>query len=117
MSLEDVCTVEGFLRGRSRARAETTHHGTLIMSKGMSVFIILSGKTFDVVIASKYRALLWSFILVRKHMGLQVLEQLSALRVSASSLFFRLLATEVTTFAAIRWLRSKRRSAMWRIWI
>ena len=101
MSFEDVRTIERFLCRRSRTWAETTHHRTFVVSQGMSIFVVFSGKAFDVVVTCLDGAFLWSFILVRKHVRLQVLEDFAALRIRALSLLFCFLAAEVAILAAI----------------
>lgn len=87
MSLEDISAIERLLGRRSRAWTETTDHCSFIMSQCMPVFVVLSGKTLDVVVTSLNRAFLWSLVLVGEHMSFQVLEDLSTLRICASSFF------------------------------
>jgi hypothetical protein len=57
------------------------------MRKSVSVLVILSGETFSVILAGLYGAFLWSFRLVSKHMGLQVLEHPAAVRDRAKTSF------------------------------
>lgn len=74
MSLEDVCTVETLLRCATTARAEATDHRSLVMGKSMTVLVVLSCEAFGMVLAGYHRTLLWSLVLMRKHMSLQILD-------------------------------------------
>jgi len=111
MSLEDVRTVERLLCCGSGAWAEATDHVALIMSKGVPVLIILSCKTFDVVITIDDWAFLRSFILMREHMRLEILENFAAIQVCATALLFGLVTAEWTILATIRLMRDKRWSS------
>lgn len=75
------------------------------MGQGVAVLIIFPRETLDVVVASLDRALLWSLILVSQHVCLEILEHLSTIRISASSLLLGLLAAEVAILAAVGLMR------------
>lgn len=79
MSFKDVGAVEALLRCRSTAGTKAADHSTFVVSEGVPVLIVLPCETFDVVLACGDWALLWPFVLVRKHMSLQVFEHTSAL--------------------------------------
>lgn len=91
MPLEDICAIKALLCRRAATRAKATNHSTLVVSKGVSVLVILSCKSLDVIFAGRDWALLWPLVLVSKHMCLEVLEDASALREWAHSLLARLI--------------------------
>jgi hypothetical protein len=74
MSLEDIGAVEAFLRSSARARAETAHHGSLVVRQGVPVLVILACEALDVVFAGLDWALLGTLSLVGEHVSLQILE-------------------------------------------
>lgn len=97
MSLEDIGTVEALLCSRSTARAEAADHSALVVSESVPVLVVLPGEALDVVFAGRDRALLWPFVLVGKHVCLQVLEHASALGEWAETLLACLIVQLVTT--------------------
>jgi hypothetical protein len=105
VSLENIGPVEALLGGRARAWAEAAHHGTLVMGQGVSIFVILACKTFLVVLASQDGTFLGSLGLMGQHVGLEILENLSALRVRAATLF----STVFSRFRDRTWMRDARR--------
>ena len=86
------------------------------MGKRMSVLIILSCKSLNVVVACLNRTFLWSLVLMGEHMSLEIFENLSAFWVCAASLLPRFLAAEVI-LAAVRVVRYDGWSSGWWIWI
>jgi hypothetical protein len=92
VTLENIGPVKGLLGGRARARAESTHHGTLIVGQGMPVLVVFASKAFDVVLTREDGAFLGSLRLMRKHVGLEVLEGLPAIGMRTSLLLLRLVA-------------------------
>lgn len=71
------------------------------MGQGVTVLVVLSGETLDVVVASLDGAFLWSLILVSQHMCLEILEHLSTIGIGASSLLLGFLTAEVAILAAV----------------
>lgn len=65
------------------------------MSQGVSILVILASESLGVVLASLNRTLLRTLILMREHMGLEVLEDLTAVGVSATKLLPRLITTKI----------------------
>lgn len=51
------------------------------MSQRVAVFVVLSSKPFDVVVTGLDGALLRPLILMREHVSLEILEDLSTIRV------------------------------------
>ena len=51
VTLEDICSVEALLGGRSGSRAESTHHCSFVVSECVTVLVILAGEPFDVPLA------------------------------------------------------------------
>lgn len=80
VSLEDISPVEALLCGAAAARAETADHGALVVRQGVSVLVVLASKALGVVFTGWDWALLWTFILVREHMCLEILDVSSACR-------------------------------------
>lgn len=74
VTFEDVGAVETLLKGAATAWAEIADHGSLVVSKGVSVLVILSGEALDVIVTGHDRTLLRPLILVSKEMGLQVFD-------------------------------------------
>lgn len=75
--LEDIGAVECLLGWKTAARAETTDHGSLVMSESVALAIVLASEAFLRVFASGDWALLWALIHVGDLMGLQVSEDLA----------------------------------------
>jgi hypothetical protein len=76
------------------------------MGQGMSVFVVFSCETLDVVVAGLDWALFWALILVSEHMRLQILENFSALWICAAALLTLFLAAVVailTTAGRVRY--------------
>jgi hypothetical protein len=78
MALEDVGAVEALLGRGARPGAEAAHHRTLVVGQCVAVLVVLASESLDVVLACLDRALLWPLILVREHMGLEILEDTAA---------------------------------------
>lgn len=93
VTLEDVRSVERLLGGRARAGTETTHHCPFVVGQGVSVLVVLSCKTFDVVVTGLNRALLWPLSLMGQHVRLQVFEGFPAVGMWASLLLLGLVST------------------------
>ncbi len=88
MSLEDIRTIEAFLRGGPGPRTEVAYHRSLVVSQGVTVLVVFARETFLMIFADYDGALLRSFGLMRQHMRLEVLEVSTTVRVGASSPFF-----------------------------
>jgi hypothetical protein len=86
VSFEHVGAVEAFLGCRAAAWAKAAHHGALVVGKSVSVLVVLPRKSFDVVFTGRDGALLRPFILVGKHVGLQVLEDTATFGKGAKAL-------------------------------
>ena len=99
MSLEDICAVERLFSRGTRAWAEATHHGALVVSKGMAVLVVLPCEALVVVFASGDGALLGPLVLVGKHVCLQILENATALWERAHALFSGLVVEFVAACA------------------
>lgn len=80
MSLEDICSVKAFLCRASTAGAETADHRPLVVRQSVSVLVVFTSEAFDVIFASRDRALLGSFLLMGEHMCFQVLHVSAASR-------------------------------------
>jgi hypothetical protein len=93
--LEYIRSVERLLCGRSRARAEATYHGALVMGQGVSVLVVFAGKALDVILAGLDGALLGTFILMREHVCLEILENFAAVGICASLLLLGVVTTEI----------------------
>lgn len=74
MPLEYVCAVEALLCGAATAGAKATDHGTLVVGEGVSVLVVLSCEALGMVFTGWDWTLLWSLILVGKHVSLQVFD-------------------------------------------
>ena len=74
MLFKNVDAVERFLARRPRTGTETADHRAFVMCKHVPIFIIFSTKSFDVIFTRLYGTLLWSLVLMSRHMGLQILE-------------------------------------------
>ena len=110
MPFEDVGAVEALLRRRSTTWTETTHHGTLVVCKGVSVLVVFPRETLYMVLAGGDGALLWPFVLVSEHVRLQVLEDTATLGKRAEPLLARLviqLVAASTLATSTRVLRVK----------
>jgi hypothetical protein len=86
VTLEDICSVEALLGGRARSGTESTDHGPFVVSEGVSVFVILAGESFQMVIAVNNRALFRALALVSEHVSFQVLERAATIGKRASAL-------------------------------
>lgn len=69
------------------------------MRQRVSILVILSGKALGMVFACDDGTLLRSFALVSQHVSLEILEDLSAVGIVASS--FLILVTAVRTLLAV----------------
>ena len=78
MSLEDIGTVEALLGRATTTRAETAHHGAFVVGEGVSVLVVFTSESLDVVFARRDRAFLRAFVLVCEHMRLEVLDMSAA---------------------------------------
>ena len=78
VSLEDIRSVEALFGGRSRARAESTHHITLVVGEGVSILIVFAGEPFLMVRTGRNWALFRPLRLMGQHMCFQVFEQSAA---------------------------------------
>ena len=85
MALEDIGAVEALLRRGAGAGAETAHHGAFVMCESVPVLIIFACKALGMVLAGLNWALLWALGEMGEEMGLEVLEDLAAIRVRADS--------------------------------
>lgn len=70
------------------------------MGQGVTIFVVLSCESLDVVVARLDRALLRTLVLVSEHVRLQIFEDLSTIRIRTPALLFRLLAAEVAILTA-----------------
>lgn len=77
MSLEDICSVEALLCCTAASWAKATYHGAFVVGQGMSVLVVSSSKSLDVVLARWDGALLRPCLLVCEHVCLEVLELLA----------------------------------------
>lgn len=93
--LEDIGAVERLLRSRAGSRTETAHHGTLVVSQGVAVLVVLASEALDVILAGLDGTLLGSLVLVGEHVCLEVLEDLATVRVGASLLLLASLVAAV----------------------
>lgn len=84
MALEHIGAVEGLGMGGAGARAEGAHHGSLVVSQGVAILVVLAGEALDVVLACFDRALFGAFFLVCQHVGGQVFEDTTAVRMGAA---------------------------------
>jgi len=80
VSFEDIRAIEALLGCASAAWAEATHHSTLVMRQSMSVLVVLACEAFDMVLACCNWAFLWSLILMRKHVRLEIFHVASTCR-------------------------------------
>jgi hypothetical protein len=106
MPLEDIGAIKALLCCRAATWAKAANHSTLVVSKGVSVLVVFSCKSLDMILASRYWALLWPLVLVSEHVCLEVLEDASALREWALPLLERLIieieaATTLATGARV----------------
>ena len=69
------------------------------MCERVSVLVVFSCESLDMVVAGLDWALLWSLVLVGEGVRLQVLEDFAAFGICASSLLSRLFAAEVVLAA------------------
>jgi hypothetical protein len=82
---EDVRTVEALLNRAIGPRAESAHHGALIMYQSVPVLVVLASKAFGVVFACQDWALLRTLVLVCEHVRPKVFEVPTACRVWAKN--------------------------------
>jgi hypothetical protein len=76
MSLEDVCSMERFLR---RFRTKFANNDALVVGEGVTIPVVPSRETFVVVFTGRNRAFLWTLGLVSEHMHPEVLQVLAAI--------------------------------------
>lgn len=90
MPFEDISTIKTFLGCRATTRAEAAYHSALVVSKGVSVLIVLACKALDVILACCDWALFGSLVLVSEHVCLEILENTTAFWEGAHALLARL---------------------------
>lgn len=86
VSLENISSVEALLSCSPRTWTEAADHGSTVVSKCMSVLVVLSCKSLLVVLTARDRAFFWSLVLMCHHVSLEVLKGLAAVGIWASSL-------------------------------
>ena len=100
VALEDVCTIKAFLRRWAGSWAESTDHVPLVVSKGVTIFVVFASEAFLVISAGSDGAFLRSLRLMGKHMRFQILEWSTAVRMRATSPLF---AIVIETIAIGSW--------------
>jgi hypothetical protein len=65
ISLEDVCSMEGFTH---RFRIEFAYRDPVVVGKGMATFVMPSRETLLLVFAGRNWTLFWTLGLISKHM-------------------------------------------------
>ena len=87
MPLEDIGAVEALFRSGPGSRTEAADHGTLVMRQGMSVLVVFPCEALEVIFTGDDGALLWSFRLVREHVGFEITEDTPAIRMGTPMAF------------------------------
>lgn len=101
MPLENVRTIEAFLRRRSGPRAKPAHHRAFVVGQCVAILVVFSCKALLMIFACHDRALLWSFGLMRQHVRFQILKKPTTVGIGASTPFLAVFIKAKTCGASV----------------